>query len=437
MPDTNGPGREQPEKRRFISEKIVRQPMSRRQIVKRFLLLLLTAALFGVIAAVTFVVSKPVAEKYLVKEPETSSTPITIPKDEPETMAPVTEAATEAERETEPIEDILKSAIEKYQFGTDNLNAMYADLREVCQEADKGIVTVHSVRQQMDWFDNPVENTGLFAGAVIVAANEELQILTPEAAVEAADSIKVAFSDGTEVAGTIKQMDKISGMAIVSVPTSAIDSELLLNVKPIELGNSYSVKTGDLIVAIGSPAGMVHSTGYGFVSYVTRNVQVTDGITRVIHADLKSNAQMGTFLMNTSGQIVGWVTDAFQSETGQDVTAAMAISDYKSILEKMTNGTPIPYLGIRSQEVSSAMNESGMPLGIYVVDCAADSPAYNAGIQSGDIITRIGNQDIITMKDYQVKLESLKADELVNVTVKRNGRDEYKELVYPVTIGAR
>jgi S1-C subfamily serine protease len=119
------------------------------------------------------------------------------------------------------------------------------------------------------------------------------------------------------------------------------------------------------------------------------------------------------------------------------MTAAMGISDYKSILEKISNGAPFPYFGIKGQEVSSAMNSSGMPLGVYVVEVNTDSPAYNTGIQSGDVITEMGGAAIVTIKDFQVVLEKSSPGQIIPVTVSRNGREEYKKIQYQVTIGAR
>ena len=436
MPENNGPDDNKTEPRRFINEKIVKQPMSKRDMLKRSLGLLAAAVTFGVVAAVTFVVSRPVAERFLAKETTSESIPVTIPKDEPETL-PSEPETTSAAAETEPIEDILKSAMEKYPFSVNDLDTLYGSLRTVVQKADRGIVTVHSVKTQTDWFNNPVENSGLFSGIITSSANEELLVLTPEKAVEDAEAIRVAFSDGTEVPGTIKQTDKLSGMAIVSVSTSTLGKAQLENIMALELGNSYSVKQGDLIIAVGGPAGMVHSTGYGFITYITKNVQVTDGITRILYSDVKGSAATGTFLMNTAGQIIGWVTDEYKNDSSKDMTAAMAISDYKSILEKMSNGIQYPYFGIRGQEVTAVMNSSGMPLGVYVVDVNADSPAYNAGIQSGDIITAMGDEIIVTMKDFQVKLEKSVPGEVIPVTVSRNGREEYKKIQYQVTVGAR
>jgi S1-C subfamily serine protease len=119
------------------------------------------------------------------------------------------------------------------------------------------------------------------------------------------------------------------------------------------------------------------------------------------------------------------------------MTAAMAISDYKNILEKMSNGVAYPYFGMKGQEVSAAMNSSGMPLGVYVVEVNADSPAYNAGIQSGDIITSMGGKTIVTMKDFQIQLEKSSTGQVVPVTVSRSGREEFKKIQFQVTIGAR
>lgn len=437
MPDVKGPDKEPAEKRRFMREKIVRQPMSKKQIAMRIAVFFFIALAAGAAAGISFAIARPIADRYLGDTTE-EATQITIPKDEPETtVPPETLPETSEPKETEPIEEILQSAIEEYKFTIDDFNSLYSNLRAIAQEADKGIVTVHSVKQQVDWFDNPVESTGLYAGAVIAATRTELLILTPEAAVENADSIKVALSDGSEVSGTIKQADTIAGMAIVSVNTEGIDPNVLKAVKAIELGNSYSVKQGDMLIAVGGPAGMVHSSAYGEVTYVMRNVQVTDGTCRILYTDMCSSAQLGTFLVNTNGQMVGWVTDDYKMEASPNMTSAMAISDYKGILERMSNGHPAAYFGVIGQEVNDAMMEQGLPQGVYVANAVVDGPAYNAGIQSGDIITQIGEKEIRTMRDFQTQVENLNPETVVTVLVQRNGIDEYKEIEYHITIGAR
>lgn len=163
MPEKNG---DKPH--RFINEKIVRQPLSKRQIARRILLTAFCGVLFGVLAAVCFVVSKPLAERYLGQEQPEESSQITIPKDELETTtaAPVetTQAVSQPPKETEPISQIVKSEMENYQYTVDDLNAMYSSLRSVATEVGKGVVAVHSIQHQVDWFDNPIETTGSTPG---------------------------------------------------------------------------------------------------------------------------------------------------------------------------------------------------------------------------------------------------------------------------------
>ena len=167
------------------------------------------------------------------------------------------------------------------------------------------------------------------------------------------------------------------------------------------------------------------------------DVQVADGVSRLLYADVRSDAKSGTFLVNMAGEVIGWVTDMYDEEGQTGVTVAMAISDYKSVLERMSNGYPVPYMGIYGQEVSGSMADQGIPQGVYVGECVPDGPAYNAGIQNGDIIVRIDDKDIATIKDYQNQVEALNQGAVVTVVVQRKAIEEYKELEYQVTVGAR
>ncbi len=482
MPDMNTPQQESTEKRPFIREKIARPPMTRRQLVKRMAVCLFIAVLAGASAGAGFAVARPLAEKYLVAQPTRESVSVTIPKDDPESSPAETmsggeesspvepesgtedgtaeetaegteetagespesvqeteETETSTEEETQPLREVIQEVIDAYEYSysAKDINALYGILYSVVREADKGVVEVHSLRQETDWFDNPVERAGLFAGVVIASTGQELLILTPDRAVENADSIKVTFRDGAQTDGMIKGTDPISGMAIVSVDTGQMEESTLLDTAVLKLGNSYSARQGDLVAAVGAPVGLVHSSAYGSISYVVRNVQVADGAARLLYTDIRSDAGSGTFLVNMEGEIIGWASEAYDEDGTQNFTVAMGISDYKPLLEKMSNGQPIPYLGIYGQEVSASMTERGIPAGVYVTDCVPEGPAYNAGIQNGDIIVRVGNQDIVTIKDYQNQVEALNQDSVVTVVVQRQGIEEYKELEYQVTAGAR
>lgn len=421
----------------FIQEKIVRQPLSRRQIIRYIILTVICAVLFGTISAVCFTVTKTVAKKIMGQEKAEESRPITIPKDEPETQTPVPvqEASTEP---TEPVEEKVRSELEKYPYSLEDLNKMYGNLRTLASEADKSIAAIHSIQREKDWFDNPIETTGQFSGVVIDVRREEVLVLAPSKAVETADSLEVVFSDSEVVPGTVKQTDSQMGLTVICADVSSLEDVQYEKIKPVKLGNSYSSRQGDLVFTMGSPAGMVHSSSYGFISYIVKNVQMTDGNARVLYADVKSRADAGTFLFNTDGELIGWGTDRYDQDVETGMKTFMSISDYKGILELLSNGIPVPYLGIEGQEVTTEMEKNGMPAGIYITAAAPESPAYNAGLQSGDILDEINDVKIEGMKNFQAQVERLHVGDHITVTVQRNnGKDEYKEIEFAVTMGAR
>ena len=422
--------------RDFISEKIVRPAPSRKQVGTRMATAACAGVIFGVVSAVCFVLTRPILEQLSAGNRPTTSA-ISIPKDELESPVEAIENERVAETETEPVEEMVQTALEKYRYTVDDLNSMLNSLRGKAQTADKSVVVVHSVQQNTDWFDNPVETTGLYAGMIIAKTSQELLVLTPEAAVEQADSIKVTLGNGNDVSGHMKQKDAISGQAIVSISVQDISATQLRDLEPIPLGNSYQVQQGDLIAAVGSPAGVVHSMDYGFVSYVVRSNPMVDQHCRMLYSNILADAGKGTFLVNTNGELVGWAQESDSPEASDRVTEVFGISDYKGVLEKLSNGQAVPCIGIVGQEVTDAQVENGLPAGIYVMNAVTDKPAYNAGIQNGDILTELAGESVTSMKEYQAALDKMTCGQVVHVTVARNGRDTYTELEFDVTVGSR
>lgn len=422
--------------RDFISEKIVRPAPSRKQVGTRMATAACAGVIFGVVSAICFVLTRPILEQLSAGNRPTTSA-ISIPKDELESPVEAIENERVAETETEPVEEMVQTALEKYRYTVDDLNSMLNSLRGKAQTADKSVVVVHSVQQNTDWFDNPVETTGLYAGMIIAKTSQELLVLTPEAAVEQADSIKVTLGNGNDVSGHMKQKDAISGQAIVSISVQDISATQLRDLEPIPLGNSYQVQQGDLIAAVGSPAGVVHSMDYGFVSYVVRSNPMVDQHCRMLYSNILADAGKGTFLVNTNGELVGWAQESDSPEASDRVTEVFGISDYKGVLEKLSNGQAVPCIGIVGQEVTDVQVENGLPAGIYVMNAVTDKPAYNAGIQNGDILTELAGEPVTSMKEYQAALDKMTCGQVVHVTVARNGRDTYTELEFDVTVGSR
>ncbi|MDR1764587.1 MAG: PDZ domain-containing protein [Lachnospiraceae bacterium] len=349
----------------------------------------------------------------------------------------VTDGASGEDGGASPAETGAQDTPKSYTYTMEDYILMQGNLRKVVDDVERGIVEVHSVSQELDWFDNPLMRTGIYAGLVINATPKETLILVTQKAVEHADSIEVTFGTSTTVPGKIKQMDKIIGMAVVSVDSALLPTATFGAVKSVPLGNSYSVRQGDLILAMGSPTGWVHSACYGEISYIFRSYPRTDGICRLFLTDVETDVAAGTFLINTKGEMVGWFTDIFSGAIASNLPIAIAVSEYKGIIEKLSNGSPAPYLGVLGQDVGAAVAETGVPLGVYVSDSIADGPAYVGGVKNGDVITGIDGHSIGGMRDLQAAVEALGTGDEITVTVKRNSVDEYKELEFDVVLGAR
>ena len=122
--------------RDFISEKIVRPEPSRKQIATKMAAAACAGVIFGVVSAVCFALTRPILEQLSEgNRPNTSS--ISIPKDElAESPAEARETESAAEMETEPVEEMVQTALEHYRYTVDDLNSLLNSLRAKTQTAD-------------------------------------------------------------------------------------------------------------------------------------------------------------------------------------------------------------------------------------------------------------------------------------------------------------
>jgi serine protease Do len=108
----------------------------------------------------------------------------------------------------------------------------------------------------------------------------------------------------------------------------------------------------------------------------------------------------------------------------------------KTTIELLSNGSPIPYLGIEGQDISRAVAEkTGLPVGVYVTNVLPDSPAFAAGVQPGDIITVIDEKNVLTLRALHERLMDFVPGTEVSLTVLRNGAEGYVEIPLTVQIG--
>ncbi len=417
------------DKDKFITEKIIKKDKSR---YINLMKLLLSAVVFGVVAMATALFTRPGLEKFIVKSTTEKET-ISIEKD-----TTVFQDSTEVigTEDTEAFKNIAESIIDEHSYDEEDVKAMYKVLANLTNDLDSCVTAIHSIKNEKDWFDNLIESGHYYSGLVIAKTENEVLVLCPVQAIDAADTINVSFKNNYSKQATVKSADGHIGLAILSVDTSDADSGIKEGIEVIALGNSYLVSRGDIALAIGSPTGFNYSTGYGWVSYISKDVSIVDSTAMFMYTSLALDNTRGSFLVNTSGELIGIASAAYPSEAGASV--AIGISDLKARLEYMINAMPAAYIGIKPIDINAKAKESGVPEGIYVTEVVADSPSYISGIQVGDIISEIDGVKVSSTAAYKEVIDKLTVGKEINIKLYRdNGKNEYSQLDINLTVASR
>jgi serine protease Do len=116
---------------------------------------------------------------------------------------------------------------------------------------------------------------------------------------------------------------------------------------------------------------------------------------------------------------------------------AIGITELKSLLEDLSNGRNRAYLGIHGTTIPSDVAESlGVPAGAYITKTEMNSPAMMAGIQSGDIVTAIGHEEVSAYEPLIAKLSTYSPDDVVTLSIMRQGPTESISIDIEVTLGS-
>jgi serine protease Do len=202
------------------------------------------------------------------------------------------------------------------------------------------------------------------------------------------------------------------------------------------LGSSASVSQGQLVLAVGSPIGTIHSILSGNITSSRNSISTIDCNYTIFTTDMVGSADASGALINTKGEIIGFVLQDYNLQKEQTTLTAVSISELKGVIELLSNNKSVPYLGMKISTVTDEIAENyQMPKGVYVREVALDSPAMQAGFQSGDVITAINGETVETADDYENLLLELSPEEIVSISYERQGAEEYISLESEAEIG--
>lgn len=415
----------------FIKETRKEKPINRKRLFRHIIETLVLAVIFGSVASLTFVVLKPRLEQYFSPEeppqvsfvePEPEEEPVSEEKDNDENDA-------KAETETVIIEKPTPMDLGQYQSLQ---NKLYA----VGREADKFIVSVTNVKNDTDIFNTTYETKGIGSGVIIADTGEQLLILTEKKTIAGASSIRVTFVDGETVKAELQQYDGNTGIAVLRVKAEDVSKETKKQISVATLGSSVAISQGQTVLAVGSPIGTIHSILTGNITSNRNTISTMDCNYTIFTTDMVGSADASGALINTNGEIIGFVLQDYNMQKEQTTLAAVSISELKGVIELLSNDKPVPYLGLRISTVTDEIAEDyHMPKGVYIRDVALDSPAMQAGFQSGDVITGINGEPVVAAEDYEKILRGLTVDDVVHITYERQGAEDYIPLEIDAKVG--
>lgn len=371
---------------------------------------------FGLAACIGFCALKPWAEEKFAGNPQK----ITIPEEEEE------ETEAEGQGETQEAQTLT---VEDYE-------EMNRALINIGNTVNRSIVEIRAEGSGKESDEEPAVSSA--AGVLFEDNGTELLILGSSRVLSGSANITVKLADGKTYPASLKKRDDNLGIAVLAVAKNTVPESTWNQIQIATLGSSNSILKGEVILALGSPFGYYGGMGIGIAASTANRVMKYDGQYDLICTDIPSS-QAGTgILADTDGQIVGIIDQTLLDEEGQGQVIAYGISDLKKAVEFLSNNKAVPYLGILSVTVTEDLAEQqGLPEGIYVQEVAADSPAMKAGIQSGDVITRIGKTSISTLSGYTNALMELDAGKEIKVEGKRQGNGGYVDIDFTVAIGSK
>ncbi|MGB9595922.1 MAG: trypsin-like peptidase domain-containing protein [Candidatus Poribacteria bacterium] len=329
-------------------------------------------------------------------------------------------------------EGIIKTVAETESTSAEITGARNNAIVQAIRKVGASVVSISTVRVVSDpWFeffypfgDAKRKYYGLGSGFII---DNRGYIVTNCHVIEDADVITVTLTNGKHLDAEVIGLDKQSDLAVLKVEENS-------SYTIAELGDSSNLLVGEWVIAIGNPFGYLMKDSQptvtvGVISATGRSFQ-KEGVrlNNLIQTDAAINpGNSGGPLVNCYGQVIGINTAIFSTTGGyQGVGFAIPINTAKKIISKLIEHGIVkePWLGIDFQELTTELAEHfGLKdiRGALISDVAKGGPADKAGLQSGDIVTKIADDDIRTSDEAIEKCRLLSAGEKVNFRIIRKG----------------
>lgn len=334
-------------------------------------------------------------------------------------------ALTERVGKLEDEENVLTTANDSASGTTGTVTSVLSGLAasEVYELACQQVVGISSEITYTNFFG--MSSAAAVSGSGFILTSDGY-VLTNYHVIESAyqnkADITVMTHDGTKYTASVVGFEQENDVAVLK-----IDGE---NLPHVTIGDSDNMKVGDEVYAVGNPLGELDfSMTTGHVSALDRLI-ATDNSSESINMfqfDAAVNSgNSGGPVYNTEGEVVGVVTAKYSDSGVEGLSFAIPINDAATIANDLiTKGyvTGKAYMGVtlRNDYNSMYANYYGWPVGAMVASVEDGSCAQAAGIQAGDIITKVDDKDVESYSDLKSAVRRYSAGDTAEITLYRAG----------------
>lgn len=295
----------------------------------------------------------------------------------------------------------------------------------VAQKVTPSVVGIRTTTSVMSFLGGTQESTGEGSGVVYSADGyiiTNYHVISGAVTNKNASKIEVFVGDinSTAYEASVMGYNISSDLAVLKIKASGLSA--------IEFADSAALKVGQYVITVGNPGGLefMDSVTFGVISGLDRVVS-SDSDTKLIQTDAAINpGNSGGALVDTRGRLVGINSSKIVSEDYEGMGFAIpsnTVSEIvKRIIEKQNNPEPYTGLSISEKYTASVLKYYGYPTGAVVSGVAEGSPAEDAKLAKGDIITEFNGTEITEYTVLEQLIEECSPGDRVSVKIYRSGR---------------
>jgi serine protease Do len=286
------------------------------------------------------------------------------------------------------------------------------------EKASGSVVNINSSRLYRDQYLRVFPVQGLGSGVII---DKSGLVLTNNHVVERSDDLRISLADGRNFKGRVVAVDPETDVAVVRLENITGD------LPSAEIGDSSTLKPGQLAIAIGNPFGLAGgpTVTVGVVSALNRQIQTERGVFELVQTDASINpGNSGGPLVDSSGRVIGINTAMIPFAHG--IGFAIPINTAIQVAEELiTKGKVIrPWIGVSTIELNppiARQYDVSVDRGILVAAVSRLGPAYESGLKPGDVIVAVNDKPIERNNDFVKEIRSKPVGEILKLSILRNG----------------